>query len=182
MNADMDQSTMTTEEHRAWSESLTDDEKTVAHVPAGCKEILLVIAYIKRALVTGKMKAGERLHLLEWLNDQVDTFLTPEMLTTIEPMCDTQIAIMREAHSLNDKDDPAGMASFKVLTSQGVFNKFLVLNPSLLAAILEHDHATAGPEKTKSAEDSPAGDTLATGGYGRGGLEADNGNGGTHYD
>jgi hypothetical protein len=61
-----------------------------------------------------------------------------EMIEMIEPMSDTEVKMMHEAQSLDRKDDPAGLASFKALTGE-VFDDFLALNPSLLAAIVLHN-------------------------------------------
>src|SRR5271169_5910961 len=103
-----------------------EEERAVLHFPTGHRHALLFIAYVKNILVNGEMKAGQRLQFLEWINEQ--TF-APEVLEIIEPMSDTEMKMMLEARSLDHKDDPAGMASFKVLTSE-VFNDFLALNPS----------------------------------------------------
>ncbi len=84
------------------------------------------------------MKAGERLQVFEWIDGQTCTVITPELLEMIAPMSDTEIKMMHEAKSLDRKDDPAGLASFKILTAE-VFGDFLKLNPSLLAAIVLHN-------------------------------------------
>jgi hypothetical protein len=127
---------MDDERRHAWLHSLSADESRVVMVPVGYKHTLLIIAYIKRALVTCEMRAGERLRFLEKLNGLTDIFITPEMLAIIEPMSDAEMAIMHEARSLDREDDKLGSASFKVLTSWKVFNHLLRLNPSLLSAIL----------------------------------------------
>jgi hypothetical protein len=85
------------------------------------------------------MKAGQRLQFLEWINGQTCTSVTPEMLEMVEPMSETEMKMMHEARSLNRKDDPGGSTSFDVLTSKEVFEDFLALNPSLLAAITLHN-------------------------------------------
>jgi hypothetical protein len=122
------------EERIAWLVSLTPEQWTVCHVPQGYKFSLLAIACIKRAVAQPGMKAGERLHWLEKLNGMTDNYISEEMLAVIERMGDTEMAIVREAMSLNRADDH-GMPSFRVLTSWKVFNDLLSLNPSLLAAI-----------------------------------------------
>jgi hypothetical protein len=124
---------MSEEEHHAWWATLSDEEKMVAYVPTGYQHLLLVIAYIKRALVLCEMKAGERLHHLEWLNKQTDNYISPEMLAIIEPMSDAEIAMMHEARSLDQNESDS--KSFEILTNWKVFNSFLALNPSILAAI-----------------------------------------------
>jgi hypothetical protein len=120
-------------EHSAWWATLSDQEKMVANVPPGYQHLLLVIAYIKRVLVICEMKAGERLHHLEWLNKQTDNYVSPEMLAIIEPMSDAEMAMMHEARSLDQKGSDA--KSFAILTRWKVFHSFLALNPSILAAI-----------------------------------------------
>lgn len=115
----------------AWRATLTADENFVLHTTPGRRFDFLFAAYLKRALTTLKMKAGERLQLLEWLNQS----FSPNVLAAIQPMSEAEAAIMREARSLDRKDDPAAMASFRVLTSWKVFGHFLRLNPSYLAAI-----------------------------------------------
>jgi hypothetical protein len=124
---------MSGEEARAWWATLSDEEKMVAYVPCGYQHLLLIIAYVKRTLVLCEMKAGERLHMLEWLNKQTDNYILPEMLAVIEPMSDAEMAMMHEARSLDQEGSDS--KSFEILTSQKVFNSFLALNPSILAAI-----------------------------------------------
>ena len=121
------------EEHLAWWATLSADQKMVAYIPPGYQHLLLVIAYIKRVLVVCGMKAGERLHYLEWLNKQTDNYISPEMLAIIEPMSNAEMAMMHEAQSLDPKG--SNSESFKILTRWNVFNSFLALNPSILAAI-----------------------------------------------
>ena len=116
-----------------------EEENTVLHFPTGHRHTLLFIAYVKHILVNVEMKAGQRLQFLEWINGQTCTSITPEMLEMIEPMSDTEMKMMHEARSLNRKDDPGGSVSFEVLTSKEVFEDFLALNPSLLAAITLHN-------------------------------------------
>jgi hypothetical protein len=130
---------MSAEEHSAWWDSLSDEQKMIAYVPSGYKHILLAIALTKRVLTTCKMKAGEKLQVLEKLNGLTDGYITPEMLAMIEPMSDTEYEMLNEARSLDQPDDKAGRASFDVLTSPDVFEHFVRLNPSLLAAIKFHN-------------------------------------------
>jgi hypothetical protein len=121
------------EEHKAWWASLSAEQKMIAHIPVGYKFNLLLIALIKRALKC-KMSAGERLQILERLNGMTDGYITPEMLAMIEPAGNTEFEIIKEAQSLDTTADRCE-ASFAVLTMPDVFEKFLCLNPSLLAAI-----------------------------------------------
>jgi hypothetical protein len=129
-----------------------EEERAVRHFPCGYKHTLLFIAYCKYGLVNCEMRAGQRLQFLEWVNRQVDLIVTADMLATIEPASITEVKMMDEALSLDREDDPAGMGSFRVLTSADVFADFLRLNPSLLKAIMLHDalwtnsaHSSASP-------------------------------------
>ena len=118
-----------------------EETAAVEMFPVGYRFTLLVISYIKNVLTTRKMTHGYRLRFLEWLDHSVDFTITPEILETVAPMSDTEMAMVHEAKTLDDKDGPEGTrcaASFKVLTSSEVFADFLALNPSLLAAIMFH--------------------------------------------
>jgi hypothetical protein len=112
-----------------------EEEAAVIHFPFGHRFTLLFIAYVKHILVNVDMKAAQRLQFLEWINEQTCMVIQREMLEMIQPMSCTEMKMMHEAGSLDRKDDPAGSASFKVLTGE-VFEDFLALNPSLLAAIM----------------------------------------------
>lgn len=129
-----------------------EEERAVLHFPCGYRHVLLFVAYCKHALVNHEMRAGHRLEFLEWINRQVDIVIRADMLAIIEPMSLTEVQMMDEALSLDREGDPAGMASFRVLTSRDVFADFLRLNPSLLKAIMLHDvlwtkpvHSSAQP-------------------------------------
>jgi hypothetical protein len=124
-----------TPEHTTWLAALSKDEQAVVDTPVGRLFELLVIAYIKHAIERTKMERAERAFLLEKLNALPDGSLTVEMLATIQPMSDTEVAIYQEARSLDPKDDKCGEASFKMLTNLRVFSHFINLNPSLLTAI-----------------------------------------------
>jgi hypothetical protein len=108
-----------------------DDE--ITFVPSGHRLNILMIAYVKHALTTLKMKAGERLHLLEKLNELADHYLTPEVIALIDPMPDPGIEMLRAAFSLDG--DARFNASFDILTRDHVFLDFIRVNPSILAAI-----------------------------------------------
>jgi hypothetical protein len=129
-----------------------EEERAVCHFPSGYRYSLLFVAYCKHALVNHEMRAGHRLQFLEWINKQVDIVITADMLAAVEPMSVTEVKMMDEALSLDREGDPAGMASFRVLTSPDVFADFLRLNPSLLKTIMLHDtlwtnsaHSSASP-------------------------------------
>lgn len=119
------------EAHCAWLHSLSPEERMIVGVPPGQMFGFLVIAYIKHALLHCKMTAGERLEILECLNRTFD----PATLAAIEPMSETEIAMVHEARSLDREDDSESMASYRVLTRVTVFDNFVRLNPSILTAI-----------------------------------------------
>jgi hypothetical protein len=123
------------------TEALSDDDGAL-QTPAGYVHLMLMAAYAKRGLQY-QMKPGKRLKLLELLNSLTDNYFTPDMLATIEPMSDTEMAMVSEARSLDREDDRLGNASFDVLTSPKVFGHFLKLNPSFVAAIKLRQQMTA---------------------------------------
>ena len=128
------------EQHAAWLDSLSDDDRLAVHTPAGYVHRMLWASYAKRAL-TCDIKTGQRLRLLEKLNSMVDLYLTEEMVRSIEPMCDTGAAMMDEALSLDGEKGCEN--SFKILTSWRVFRHFRRLNSSYLAAIKLRQQITA---------------------------------------
>lgn len=118
-----------------------EEKEAVDMFPDGYRLSLLFIAYVKNVLTTQKMTASYRLQFLEWIDRQVDRVITPEMLEIVSPMSAVEMAMVDEARSLDKKDGPEFTrcnASFKVLTGREVFEDFLALNPSLLAAIMLH--------------------------------------------
>lgn len=128
------------EEHAAWLDSLTPDESAVVYTSAGHRHSLILIAMIKRALLTDGITPVQQLEFLEHLHGQADTYITPQMIAMVQPLGDTEYAIYREAASLDDGlDTPAARvahgASFDVLTRPRVFWHFCTLNPSILAAV-----------------------------------------------
>jgi hypothetical protein len=123
-------------------DELSDDDQLASNTPAGYVHLMLMAAYAKRGLQF-KASIGKRLKLLELLNSLTDGYFTPEMLSVIEPMCDTQMEMVSEARSLVREDDRLGNASFAVLTKPQVFGHFRRLNPSLLAAIKLRQQTTA---------------------------------------
>jgi hypothetical protein len=126
---------VTPEERSAWLESLTPDQTMIVHSPVGYLHILLMIALTKRVLTTCKMKAGERLQILERLNKLTEGYITPAVLRLIEPIGDTECEMFAVARSLDTPDDQLGKASFEMLTRPDVFEHFTRLNPSILAAL-----------------------------------------------
>jgi hypothetical protein len=113
----------------------TDDE-LCSLVSSGHMMDFIVVALTKRVLQTPNIKPGDKLYLLEKLNGMTDIYFRAEMLAMIEPAGDIECQIISEANSLDPPDDTThGMASYRVLTSPNVFQHFLTLNPSILAAI-----------------------------------------------
>jgi hypothetical protein len=123
-------------------EQIDDEPDNELAVPAGYIHLMLWASAAKRAL-QWEMKPGKRLRLLELLNGLTDNYFTPDMLAIIEPMSDTEMAMVSEARSLDREDDRLGQASFDVLTSPKVFGHFRRLNPSFLAAIKLRQQMTA---------------------------------------
>jgi hypothetical protein len=113
----------------------TNDE-LCSLVSTGHKMDFIAVALTKRVLQTPNIKPGEKLYLLEKMNGMTDIYFRAEMLAMIEPAGDIECQIISEANSLDPRGDTThGMASYRVLTSPNVFQHFLTLNPSILAAI-----------------------------------------------
>jgi hypothetical protein len=105
-------------------------------VSTGHKMDFIAVALTKRVLQMPNIKPNDKLYLLEKLNGMTDIYFRAEMLAMIEPAGDIECQIICEANSLDPPGDTThGMASYRVLTSPNVFQHFLTLNPSILAAI-----------------------------------------------
>ena len=114
----------------------TIDDQLCVNVADGHKWALIIAALTKRTLQIPGLKPAARLDLLEKLNGLTDGYFTPDLLAAIEPMCDTSAAIFREARTLDPpKDETRCAASFDVLATPSVFQHFVKLNPSIMAAI-----------------------------------------------
>ena len=111
------------------------DENAVAITPRGYRYALILAALTKRVLLAKDLKPHDRLELLERLDRVTDRSFSPAVIAVIEPASDVESAIVHEAHSLDPPNNQRCGASFDVLTSQRVFCNFLMLNPSLLAAV-----------------------------------------------
>jgi hypothetical protein len=116
------------DERSAWLASLNEDESAIVHTPDGHKYTLVFVSLVKRLLVD-EMEPAYRLRFLEWLDKCADTWLRPDMVAVIEPMCADGYEMVREAQKLG-----AGKM-FDVFARWEVFNAFVALNPSILAAI-----------------------------------------------
>jgi hypothetical protein len=126
-------------------------------VPVGVRYNFIAIALIKRALQTPGIKTGEKLQLLEALNECGH----PEILAMIEPMSDLEYKIFCEAKSLDIEGgnlSPAQktQASFDILTD-AAFRHFCALNPGIAKAI-----RWRGPSQSATAPQTTAPDGSAS--------------------
>jgi hypothetical protein len=125
---------MTQEQHAAWIDGMTEDERLVVNVPVGYLCSMVIVSHIKRALVSCKMSVGLRLRMLELLNANVDLYFTEAALAAIEPACDTAVEMIHECLKV-DEGNPRIGKGFDLLASWEVFGHLIKLNPSLLDAI-----------------------------------------------
>jgi hypothetical protein len=120
----------------------TTDDELCLHVSDGHKWSFIVASLTKRALQISGLKPADRLDLLERLNGLTDGYFTADLLATIEPLCDTAAAILAEARTLDPPQDESHCdASLTLLATRSVFQHFVRLNPSIMAAI-KHRAAT----------------------------------------
>jgi hypothetical protein len=125
-------------------------------VPVGVRYNFICIALIKCALQTPGIKTGDKLRLLEALNECGH----PEILAMIEPMSDLEYKIFCEAKSLDIEGSnlsPAQktQASFDILTG-AAFPHFCALNPGIAKAI-----HWCGPSQSATAPQTTAPDGSA---------------------
>jgi hypothetical protein len=116
------------EERHAWLDSLNNDESAIVHTPVGHRYTLVIISELKRILLQ-PLAAEHRLRFLEFLDSQTDHFLTAEAIAAVKPMCDEAYEMVKEARKLG------AAKSLDVFARWEVFNAFVALNPSILAAI-----------------------------------------------
>jgi hypothetical protein len=114
-------------EHHAWIEAMNDDEKAILHCPVGHRYTLVMISEAKRMLLMD-LSAEHRLRFLEFLDRCTDIFAA-DAIAQIKPMCDEAYEMVKEARKLGARK------ALDVLARCEVFNAFVALNPSLLAAI-----------------------------------------------
>ena len=136
------------------AEQTTDDELCL-QVANGHKWSLIIAALTKRTLQIPGIKPADRLALLEKLNGMTDGWFSADLLAGIEPMCDTGAAIIHEARTLDPpQDDTHCAASLDVLAPPSVFQHFVRLYPSIMAAIKhraatrQDGHASPPPAET----------------------------------
>ena len=119
--------------HCAWLDSLNADQNLIVHAPVGHRYTLIVISELKRMLTAETLPTVARLRFLEFLADLSDVW-PPEIIASIEPMCDAGAEIVREAQKLG-----ASKALDKY-AEWDVFNAFCALNSSLLEALRMRDN------------------------------------------
>jgi hypothetical protein len=95
-------------------------------IPNGYMYTLVRISFDKR-LLQAKLPTGTQLEILEGLEISDHHWLTPKMVTAIQPMCDKAMQIASEAGKL-------GPGKMLDVFAQH-FRTFAVLNPSLIAAL-----------------------------------------------
>jgi hypothetical protein len=84
---------------------------------------------VKQLLAEEDLPAHYRLKYLEWLDKRNEPWESPQIISSIEPMCAEGYQLLREAMKLGPKK------SFDTIASWEVFNAFVALNPGLLRAI-----------------------------------------------
>jgi hypothetical protein len=99
---------------------------------------LIMVAMAKRMLLDPRVKAGDRLRMLEYIHGYVRPGgLTAEQLELFDPTSDAEEEMIAEARSLDPKPWPAGNygmpASFDVLCDS--FEHFAKLNAGIRAAV-----------------------------------------------
>jgi hypothetical protein len=93
--------------------------------PVGHQYSLVMVSVAKR-LLKEEMPASYRLKFLEHLDRTGAKWLTPDMIATVEPICDKGYEIIQEAQKLGPK-------ALDVYAEH--FETFAGLNPSLIAAL-----------------------------------------------
>jgi hypothetical protein len=99
---------------------------------------LILVAMAKRMLLDPRVKAGDRLRMLEYIHGYVrPSGLTAEMLELVEPTSDAEEEMIAAARSLDPHPWPADNYSmptcFAVLSDS--FEHFAKLNAGIRAAI-----------------------------------------------
>jgi hypothetical protein len=116
---------------------MTSAADAVFHfMPAGHKFFMIAVAMFKRTLADGGLAPADELRFLQGMESVVDVHFTEEMVRLIEPASDLECKIVHEAMALDKgaKDDRMN-ASFKVLTDDRVFDRFVELNAGIFAAL-----------------------------------------------
>jgi hypothetical protein len=132
-------------EHCTWLDGLTGDEALIVYTPRGYRSRLVVISLIKRILVTQAMTAAQRLEFLEGLDELIDDKLSAQAVAAVHPACETATKMLDEMQGLESNE------KFSILESFAIFEHFVRLNPSLLAAMhllgLTHQAVRCEPER-----------------------------------
>jgi hypothetical protein len=103
-------------------------------IPSGYKYTVVIISSTKHALTLG-LPAEYRLDFLDRLDRMAnngDTWLTADIIASIDPMCQAGLEMFREASKL-DRGKPGKPGMLDALTK--FFPAFAVLNPSLITAL-----------------------------------------------
>jgi hypothetical protein len=110
-----------------------EDMETLSHEmcgPVGWR-YTLVLASLTKRLLTEEMPASYRLEFLQHLDKmpkaENSTWLTPDMIAALEPMCDRGYEMVREAQKLGPTKALDAYAKF--------FSAFAALNPSLIGVL-----------------------------------------------
>lgn len=134
---------------------MSEDQKITdfdLFVTAGHRYAMIAAAITKRTLLDDGIKPADRLHLLESMNKSTDLYFTEDMLRMIDPAGDLECQIVHEAMSLDrgrEIADRIRHGSFNVLTSDGVWQHFCKLNPSIPAAIRQRAESCARLERQR---------------------------------
>jgi hypothetical protein len=101
----------------------------VRRISTGHGFMVLLIAHWKYMLLNLKMTAGERLRILEAINNLTDHFLSEKWIAGIPPMTLDGIKMMHEVQRL--PPDNHSRAMFEFLGREDVFEKFVQVTPGL---------------------------------------------------
>ena len=118
---------MPEDSHRAWINSLSEDERHILHAPIAWRYTLVMISVVKRYLAED-IPADFQLRFLSWLEKDSGEW-GADTIAAIQPVCDDAYEMVTEARKLGSKEQ------FDTFAQWEIFNAFVALNPSLLAAI-----------------------------------------------
>ena len=123
---------MTEQERTIWT-GRSDDERAVLHTPPGYRYTLVLAAWMKRVLLARDLSVGDRLWLLEGINELVDGTFTEAALAAIAPASDTEMEMVRECLRADNGNNTKRGASLDLMAA--AFGDFVKVNPSLLASL-----------------------------------------------
>lgn len=116
------------QDHSAWRESMSEEEKLIGNTPTGYWYDLVNISQVKR-LLQYDMPQDLRLRFLEVMNKHVKGLLTVEAMQRVEPACDATMKMLEEMKSLHIGDKCRLMQRWNVMAA------FCNLNPSIVEAM-----------------------------------------------